>query len=657
DDKLLNEYLDKADIEEESIKKAINDRKLFPCYFGSALKNEGVNELLDGIERYAKEPDYGKDLALRVYKISFAQGIRLTHIKLLGGKIKVKDVLPNGDKIDQIRIYQGNRFTTINEADPGSVCVLKGPTLLRTFDTIGIDQDIKTIFNPYTSYTLQFDPGIDSFKLYKDLKGLEAEYPEIHFEYKEASRDISVSSMGEIQNQILAGIIKQRFNIDVTFGSFKIDYRETITRKVEGVGHFEPLRHYAEVHLLLEPLKRGSGIAIDTICPLDLLSSQYQNQVLNILQESNLRGVLTNSPLTDIKITLVSGRAHIKHTEGGDFKEATFRALRQGLLNAGSILLEAMLSFTLEIPSNYLSTAIYDLDQLKAQYQISYQDDRAIITGKGPAQGLNNYQSKALNYSKGEAVYQAIFAGYEEMEDSDKVIEDIAYDPLNDPENPAFSVFTHNGRSEIIAYDEVFNYMHLDSFKEEAVSDISTYKPVKISDKELEAVMNRIAKKKEPYKEPEKKVRPVKESKPEQVKPVVHKPKLLIVDGYNMINGFTAFKNDAKSDYNFARNNFIDLMANYAGYYGSKIILVFDAYRAPNKTSHSETYGNLEVVYTRYQQDADSYIEKFIHDNRDKYQISVATSDRMIQNAALSSGARRISARELEAIIEKTVNE
>ena len=658
DESLLNEYLETNTISANKIQQAIFKRECFPCYFGSALKIQGIKELMDAICQYSLEKEYGDEFGAKVYKISSDdQGNRLTHVKITSGTLKTKQII-NDEKVDQIRIYSGQQYKMLNEAQAGTICALKG---LNSFDAgqgLGIEEDsLEPLLNAYMNYQLVLPSGVDPLSMKELCDTLAKEDPQLHINYDEKLKRISLRLMGNIQMEVLQKLIEERSGIKVGFGTGRVLFKETILNTVTGVGHFEPLRHYAEVHLKLEPLPQGSGMQFSTDLSLDDLAMNWQRLILTHLQEKEHRGVLTGSPITDIKITLIAGKSHLKHTEGGDFRQATYRAVRQGLKKANSILLEPYYQFTLTLPSDQLSKALYDLETKHAQVTIEDNlNGNMTIHGKGPVRLLMNYQKDVIAYTKGKGSFSCTLDGYFPCEDESEIIEKIGYDSELDFRNPTGSVFCAHGSGFYVPYNEVEEYMHI----KPKSANSSAYKTTKytISEEESKRVFNMISGRNTNEKKRSQPVKKKKEVKvEEQIQTISIKEKLptcLIVDGYNQIYGWDSLKELAHQNYNVARDRLIDLIINYQGYKNYKVILVFDAYRVKDTTSRSSKYGDTQVVYTSYGQTADSYIEKLVHDLKGKYNLIVASSDGLIQNSILAQGAIRMSARELEMKVTST---
>ncbi|NLY42930.1 MAG: GTP-binding protein [Clostridiaceae bacterium] len=677
DEVMMESYLETGHIETEQIKKAVLERKVFPCFFGSALKLEGVEQLMQGIEKYTLIPHYPDEFGAKIFKITRdEQGNRLTHMKLTGGKLKVKDALTNGiweEKVNQIRIYSGQKFQAINEIEAGSVFAVTGLSYTRPGEGLGIEKASGTpVLEPVLSYQIIFKEGCDPRAMLPKLRQIEEEEPELHITWDEQLQEIQVQIMGEVQIEILQGLIKSRFGVDVTFDEGKVVYKETIANTVEGVGHFEPLRHYAEVHLLLEPGERGSGLQFETNCSEDMLSRNWQRLILTHLQEKVHKGVLTGSAITDMKITLVAGKAHPKHTEGGDFREATYRAVRQGLKEAQSILLEPYYDFRLELPEKMVGRAMTDIKRMYGTCEISQTNgETAVLVGSAPVVTMRNYQKEVVAYTKGLGRLFCTFRGYEPCHNAQEVIESIGYDSEKDIENPTYSIFCKNGVGFLVSWDEVKDYMHVESYlsskgdpSEENTSNHASYTEERwISLEEIERIFqntffaNKGKKSSWKKRKGERSVlyHPVSQiEKKKEVKEI--KEKYLLVDGYNIIHAWPELKELADGDMESARIKLLDYLSNYKGTRNCEIIVVFDAYRVQGHAEEIIDYNNIHVVFTKEAQTADQYIEKFAHDNQKKYDITVATSDGLQQIIIRGAGCSLLLARELKAEIDE-VNE
>lgn len=677
DDKLIEKYLESSVVEKEDIVKLILDRKVFPCFFGAALKMDGVEELLNGLNEYAAQKRYGADFGARVYKVARdEQGTRLTYLKVTGGALRVKTELKYSkegesfsEKVNQIRLYSGEKYNAVEEIPAGTVCAVTGLSHTYAGQGFGAESgNSMVLMQPVLNYSIESDGINDMHGLYLKLKQLEEEEPQLHIKWNEKLQEINVQLMGEVQVEVLKRLISDKFGISVEFGMGSIVYRETIENEVEGVGHFEPLRHYAEVHLLLEPLERGRGLVFSSDCSEDVLDKNWQRLVLTHLNEREHIGVLTGSPITDMKITLVAGKAHLKHTEGGDFRQATYRAVRQGLKSAKSILLEPFYKFTLEIPQENVGRAMTDMQKMHGTFnQPDITADKAVIKGRVPVSSVQGYITEVNAYTKGKGRFSLQFDGFDRCHNQDEVIESIGYDSEKDLDNPTGSVFCSHGSGYNVPWNEVREHMHLPGLviKEGNVSeedagavksDSISYHPVD-DDKELQEIFERT-------------FGPVKrklnssfnrlgyeKSKNTEYRPapVKKKEEYLLVDGYNIIFSWEELKEMSDVNLEAARMQLMDILCNYQGFRQCTVILVFDAYKVRGNVGEVQKYNNIYVVYTKEAETADMYIEKTVHELNRKYDITVATSDGMEQLIIMGQGARRISAREFKQEIE-TVN-
>lgn len=674
DEGLMESFLEKGKIAESDIKEAILMRKVFPCFFGSALKLDGVEQFMKGMTSNIIEPSYPNEFGARVFKVTRDdQGNRLTHMKITGGKLKVRDVLKNNhweEKVNQIRVYSGQKFEAVSEAEAGSVCAVLGLSQTKPGEGLGIDETFTVpVLEPVLSYQMILPSGCDPRAMLPKLRQIEEEEPELHIVWDEHLQEIQVRIMGEVQIEILQSIIKDRFDVDVSFDQGGIVYKETIADTVEGVGHFEPLRHYSEVHLLLEPGEPGSGLQFDTMCSEDILGRSWQRLVLHNLDEKIHKGVLTGSDITDMKITLVSGRAHIKHTEGGDFREATWRAVRQGLMQAQSVLLEPYYSFQLELPEKMVGRAMNDIDKMDGTCELSHSNgETAVIVGSGPVSSMRNYQKEVIAYTKGEGRLFCSLKGYEPCHNTEEVISRIGYSPERDIWNPSGSVFCSHGAGFVVEWYNVKDYMHLESYfqgkkkiNDDELSYQSEYKEERwISAEEIDQILNRTSSANQSRKSIWKRQKPSRESfyKPEKSvhinMPKTVKEDYLLVDGYNIIYAWPELNVLIEDNMDGARMKLIDILSNYQGIRKCEIIAVFDAYRVQGHREEVTDYHNIHVVFTKEAQTADQYIEKFAHDNQKKYNIVVATSDGLQQIIVRGEGCLLLSARELKKDIDET---
>ena len=651
---ILNEYLSTESIDLSHLSSYLNQRQFFPCFFGSALKMEGVDTFLDTLVTLIDEKTYPQEFGAKVFKISRdEQGQRLTHMKITGGVLKVKENISQEEKVDQIRQYNGLKYEMRDQVMAGEICAVKGLKNIQAGDSLGIEKQSKApVLSSYIHYHLHLPDDCDRHQMIQNLNQLSEEDPSLNIQTN-SQGDIIVQLMGEIQTEVLQKIIQQRFHVDVTFDQGEIIYKETIKHVVEGVGHYEPLRHYAEVHLLLEPGERGSGLQFASACPEDVLERHWQRLVLTHLQEKEHIGVLTGSPITDIKITLLTGRAHIKHTEGGDFRQATYRAVRNGLKKAQSVLLEPYYHFQLTLPHTYLSRALYDMETMNARFSITdASNDLSIIEGDAPVRKMQNYQNDVIHYTKGEGKLFCSLKGYEECIDQSEIIEQMNYDSESDLNNPTGSVFCSHGAGFNVKWDEVEQYMHLPAYQPQSTASYSTssYHSHLSEDEELEQIFTRTYGKVErrlsdnyQYK---------KEKQPSSKVVVRSLPECLLVDGYNVIHAWEELSDIAKDNLDAARTRLIDILGNYQGYKQCTLIIVFDAYKVKGNIGTTEHIHNVHVVYTKEAQTADMYIERATHELSKNYNVVVATSDALEQIIVIGRGARRMSSRELKLEVE-----
>lgn len=674
DEELMNIFVDGEDFSNDNIGKAVAERKIFPCYFGSALKLEGVDEFLEALEKYTVDIKYGDEFGAKIFKISEdEQGKRLTHMKITGGSLKIKTLLTDSkgedwaEKVNQIRIYSGVKYNSVNEAFPGTVCAVTGLTRTYPGEGIGAEADSQLpVLEPVLTYRVELPQGIDVHEALVRLRRLEQEDPELHILWNEQLQEIHMQLMGEVQLDILKRIISERFDMDIEFSRGSIAYKETIAEPVEGVGHYEPLRHYAEVHLLLEPGERGSGLQFAVKCSEDVLDRNWQRLILTHLEEKKHIGVLTGSPITDMKITLIAGRAHQKHTEGGDFRQATYRAVRHGLKSTESILLEPWYDFRLEVPTESIGRAMTDIQQMGGSFsQPENQGDMSVIKGSAPVAKMRDYQ--VTEYTRGRGRLSCVVKGYEPCHNADEVIESIGYDSDSDTENTADSVFCSHGAGYTVKWDKVTEHMHLESaWQPETEEDeepkiiarqVKEYLDSIAEDKELVRIFENTYGKidRKPHTALEtKKSAPKKYPK---AKPLPQGPEYLLVDGYNIIFAWDELKTIADRDLEAARGRLIDILCNYRGFRNCELILVFDAYKVKGNVREVENIHNISVVYTKEAETADMYIEKVTRELGKKHRVRVATSDSLEQIIILGSGAYRMSASELYADIKRVEKE
>lgn len=665
---LMEKYLDSGLLEDGDIIKAISERRLFPCLFGSALKMEGINEFLSLIDRFTAEPERQSDFGAKVYKITYdPKGSRLTHLKIMGGSLKMREELqyinadgvPSSGKISSIRFYSGDKFRIADSAETGDVCAVTG--LAGTFAGLGIGNvrnSERAVLEPVMSYKVCFMETVNVHEALSNLRRLEDEDPQLHILWNEQSREIHLQLMGAVQLEVLTNIVKNRFGYNVSFINGAITYKETITDTVEGVGHYEPLRHYAEVHLLLEPLPQGSGIQIAADCSEDKLDKNWQRLILTHIAEKKHLGVLSGSPITDLKITLVSGKAHPKHTEGGDFRQATYRAIRQGLRTAHSQLLEPYYDYEIELPTENVGRAISDLQQMSAEFDSPETfGDYSIIRGTAPVSELSSYQGELIGFTKGKGKISCTLCGYRPCHDSDKVIEKIGYDCDGDLENSADSVFCSHGAGFVVKWNEVPQYMHLPSCLEaenetdnaEIQRKARSFVEKAVSDEELMEIFERTyGKLKTEPRKAFKKTKAVSLNDKKVRLPEYTGPDYLLVDGYNIIFAWDNLKKIAEENLDAARAELINMMCSYQGFSGCELILVFDAYKVKGKHREVEKYYNINIVYTKESETADTYIERTTHELSKTHRVRVATSDGTEQMIILGNGAMRISATEFQ---------
>ncbi|MEE1114126.1 MAG: translation factor GTPase family protein [Eubacterium sp.] len=706
DEVLMEKYLETGVLTDEEIQGLIRDRKVFPIYGGSALKGDGVDALISGITRFSEEKVYGERFGARVFKISRDQnGARLTWMKITGGSLRVKDLLEGGPdrKVDQIRIYSGSGFAAVQEADAGQIVAVTGLADTYAGECIGAaDSAEASVLQPV--YTCRVIPGVDedAAGLLDDLNVLAEEEPMLHIEADPETKEISAQIMGPVQMEILKQIMKERFHRRIDFGETGIVYKETIASPVEGVGHFEPLRHYAEVHLLLEPAERGSGLSFAADCSTDLLNRNWQRLILTHLEEKKYRGVLTGSEITDMKITLIAGKAHEKHTEGGDFREATYRAVRQGLMMAENVLLEPVLEFRAEVPVESIGRLLNDIQRMGGRSEAPESDtETAVVSGTVPASKLGSYPVEVASYMHGRGHLFCTFGGYEPCPDAEQVIEEIGYDPEADILDPASSVFCSHGAGTVVPWNMVRDYMHVDTgkilrerFREESEEDSGAADTIGISrrekarnqgrqlsdyeaeDNELKEIFERTfgtSWRPDPSKraagpydhgsaEIDTRIEPTDEQKASNAKwlkekkaPVPQKEKYLLVDGYNIIFAWDELRALAAVNMDAARDKLTEICVNFHGTRQGTLILVFDAYKVPGGVRSITEWQNIFVVYTKEAETADAYIEKTVHRIASKADVSVATSDGLEQMIIFGSGAKRMSAREFQAEVNSSM--
>lgn len=704
-EELLEEYLERGILSVDPVRRAVKERRVFPCYFGSALKLTGVEEFLKGFEAFTAGTGYSREFGARVFKISRdSQGNRLTHLKITGGSLKVKSFLDQEqtEKVNQIRIYSGAKFEPVNEAEAGCICAVTGPSSTRPGQSFGAEESGKRpLLEPVLTYQVILPDGMDVHVMLKNLRLLEEEDPLLHIVWDETLGEIRAQVMGQVQMEILKSQILERFGVEVDFGTGNIVYKETIQRPVEGVGHFEPLRHYAEVHLLMEPLEPGSGLVLGCDCSEDLLDRNWQRLVLTHLEEKKYRGTLTGSEITDMRITLTAGRAHIKHTEGGDFRQATYRAVRQGLKEAGCCLLEPYYAFILEVPEESVGRAMADIDRMYGKFQApETRNGMAVMTGSAPAACMRDYQREVTNYTRGRGRLSLSLKGYEPCHNQDEVVEAMGYDFDGDLADPAGSVFCSHGAGVVVPWDQVKKHMHVQTpldKRRAAGVDLPDRKEREdgrsgagvpegrsgagagggrssaagaggsagrlsasyYEDRELEEIFKRT------YGEPKRSYPPgnalgqrtAGDRKSGRGTGAADtgsgtEEEYLLVDGYNIIFAWEELSELAKVNIDGARYRLMDILCNYQGYKKCTLIVVFDAYKVEGNTGEAIKYHNIHVVYTKEAETADQYIEKLAHKIGPRYRVTVATSDGLEQLIIRGQGCLLLSARDLKEEVD-----
>ena len=666
---LLEQYLEQGSLSKDAVAQAIAKRQIFPCRFGAALKLEGVDALLHDLQDLTAAPAYPAAFGARVYKITRdTQGTRLTWLKVTGGALKVKTLLSGGEagaewaeKADQLRLYSGAKYKLTEQVEAGGICAVTG--LEHTFAGQGLGAEALAqtpMLEPVLTYRMQLPEGVNIPETLRKLRQLEEEDPLLHIVWDQRLREVHVQVMGEVQLEVLQHRIRDQFGLDVAFDQGNVAYKETIEAPVEGVGHFEPLRHYAEVHLLLQPGARGSGLVFDSACSTDDLDLNWQRLILTHLEEKQHVGVLTGSPVTDLRITILSGRASLKHTEGGDFRQATYRALRQGLRKARSVLLEPYYDFTMELPLESVGRAMTDVQQMHGNCAPPEQaEDKAILTGYAPVAAMRGYQTELAAYTRGRGRLACRLRGYEPCSDADAVVQAMGYEPDADTENPADSVFCSHGAGFVVPWYEVEQHVHLESGLQEdedpadvqapavvAPARVSAYRGTPEEDKELQFIYERTygAVKRREF-QPRKQDVAFSEHTPKGSGPAPKLPEYLLVDGYNIIFAWDELKLLAEESLQAARQSLADILSNYRGYRDCEVILVFDAYKVKGNPGSVEHYKNIHIVYTKEAETADAYIEKASYQMRKQYRVRVATSDGMEQLIILGHGAQRVPAK------------
>ncbi len=666
DEDLLESYLETGTVQAESLRTLVAQRKLFPCCFGSALKLDGVDKLLSLLDTCAPRVQHGTEFGAKVYKISRdPRGERLTWLKVTSGSLSVRTAMtyPNAagemlqEKLVQLRLYSGDKFTTPETVYPGQLCAVTGLSATYAGQGFGVAESAeKPMLEPVMTYKVQLPKGCDPVTALQKFRQLEEEDPQLRIFWDEKGKNIHAQIMGKVQLEVLRSIVAERFQLEINFDSGRIFYKETLENTVEGVGHFEPLRHYAEVHLLLEPLPRGSGLVFDTVCPTDVLEGNFQRLVLTHLEEKTHLGVLTGAPITDMKITLLVGRAHVKHTEGGDFRQATYRAVRQGPMQAKCVLLEPWYAFTLTVPTEQIGRAITDIRAMCGELDTPENSGNiSVVKGILPASELKDYPEQVAAYTRGMGQLQLRLDGYRPCHNSETVIGEAAYDPEADLENTPDSVFCDHGAGVTVKWDQVREYMHLDSGRKEDRQEapVLLTRNLSIDDKELEAIMQREfgPQKTRLYHAPE--------NRPAAEQLTIRPPKdtALIVDGYNVIFAEPELAAVAQTDLDAARRTLCDRLSSYAGFRKCYTVVVFDGYKVKGNPGEKQQFHNIQVVYTKENETGDAYIEALVARIGRNYNVRVATSDGLVQLSSLRSGVLRMSARELWEELERTRKE
>lgn len=679
---MMEEYLEEGRISLDKVQKAVADRQVFPCYFGSALHSQGVEELLDGLDLYIKDKTYPAEFGAKVYKIARDnQGNRLTYLKVTGGRLKVKDVVEGlNEKINQIRIYSGEKFEAVQEVEAGRVCAVTGLENTRPGQGIGAEEESDLpVLEPVLTYQILLPDDCDVHKMLLNLKILEEEEPELHIVWEEQTSEIHIQLMGDVQIEILQRMIKERFGVLVEFGEGSIVYKETITAPVEGVGHFEPLRHYAEVHLRLEPGERGSGMQFAAECSEDILDRNWQRLILTHLEEKEHKGVLTGSLITDMKITLTSGRAHQKHTEGGDFRQATYRAVRQGLKKADSILLEPYYEFRMELPSENVGRAMTDIQNMSGKFGTPMiEEETTVLTGSAPVSLMRGYQKEFTAYTGGRGRMAVSLKGYDICHNQEEVLAESTYDSEADLANPTGSVFCAHGAGFVVDWDEVEEYMHMEHTLESGNDDEMDamevtlpkrrHSSIELTQEELDAIYVRT-----PDPKKDRSTAPVTVRAKEKIREpgsAYQDPKwearrrakagteeYLLVDGYNIIFSWEELKELSERDIGAARGKLADILSNYQGFRKCTLILVYDAYKVEGNPGEVMKYHNIYIVYTKEAETADQYIEKTVRRIAKNADVTVATSDGLEQVIIMGQGAHRMSAPGLKEEVELALKE
>ena len=662
DEALLETYLNGGTVTPGNLRELVAGRKVFPCCFGSALRLEGVGDLLELLDIYAPVKVYPEEFAARVYKISRdPQGARLTWLKVTGGSLKVRSLLSyrdrKGDKLEekvvQLRLYSAEKFTAAEEVTAGQLVAVTGLSATYAGQTLGAEQaSQEPVLEPVMTYRVNLPAGTDLNRVLPGLRQLEEEDPQLHLTVSGSS--LHVQLMGRVQMEIFRALVKERLQLDITLDDQRIYYKETIENTVEGVGHYEPLRHYAEVHLLLEPMPRGTGLVFDTLCSTDVLDVNFQRLILTHLEEKQHRGVLVGAPITDMKISLLVGKAHLKHTEGGDFRQATYRAVRQGLMQAKSLLLEPWYDFVLTVPTEQVGRAITDIRAMSGDFDAPEAvGTESVLRGLVPASEVGDYADTLAAYTQGRGRLQLTLHGYEPCHNTQAVAASLGYDPEADLDNTPDSVFCAHGAGFTVKWDQVKDYMHLESgLREEKEPQIIT-RNVHLDDRELEKIMVREF---GPIRRPQ---YTSGGNRPATEEIVIRSPKqkLILVDGYNIIFAWEELAKQAQTDLDATRRQLCDALSSYAGFTKHRVILVFDGYKQKGNPGEKTQFHNIQVVYTREGETADAYMEALAHDIGKNYAVYVASSDGLVQLSSLGSGVLRMSARELKAAVEEAQKE
>ncbi len=671
DEELIEKYFDNGSIDDSDISRLICERKVFPCFFGSALKMDGLENFIDNVYRFTRQKNYTEKFAARVYKISYENNERITFLKVNGGSLKVKDNIPQKDKngeifnekVNRIRLYTGEKYKNEQEVTAGTVCAVTGLTHTYAGQGLGArTSEDNSFFQSIFSYKVLFGDKYDVSSVLAKLRQLEEEEPQLRVEWKEQVKEIHISLMGEIQLEIIKTLFFQRYGMEIDFDAGSVLYKETILNTVEGVGHYEPLRHYSEVHLLMEPGKAGSGLVFDTLLSEDKLDRNWQRLILTHLKEKTHIGVLTGSPITDMKITLVNGRAHLKHTEGGDFRQSTYRRVRQGLMQAENQLLEPWYDFEITVPTENIGRVMTDIQKMSGNFDSpDTTGDLSVLKGRAPVSEINSYSGEIINFTRGKGRIYLKFKGYMPCHNSEEVIEKIGYNPESDLENTPDSVFCTHGAGFVVKWDEVKNKMHLESFLKEKKPRRAAYIPKRQvqqyysaleADKELMKIFESTYGKIKTDKYLALQSAP-KEEKRKEYDSVMIEKEFLLVDGYNIIFAWDDLKKLSAEDVEAARYKLANTLCNYRGFRNIDVILVFDAYRVKGNTGSIEKYHNITIVYTKEAETADMYIEKVTHEIGKKHRVRVATSDGLEQIIILGHGAMRLSA---SALLEEVLD-